>query len=1269
MFAFSQLLRLRVLLIAGLIAATSSSVSQLASAQASGTNEWAWMGGTKTPQSAVYGTLGTFAVENMPGNRESAVSWTDSNGKLWLFGGDGFDSVGKDGYLNDLWEFDPSTNEWTWMGGSSTLSGTLIATGITGTLGTPAAGNIPAGREDAVSWTDVEGNIWLFGGDNYGSCQAIFNDLWKFSPATSEWAWMSGTSQDSTKMISGYCAVAGVYGVQGTAAAGNVPGSRENSHSWTDSHGNLWLFGGTGLDSAGSFGSLNDIWEFSPSTNEWTWMGGGSTVRQSGVYGTKGTPATGNIPGSRGGAVSWTDGSDNFWLFGGDGYDSAGNGGLLNDLWEYDPSTGKWAWMGGSSTYPASCTTPLTEECGAAGVYGTLQTPAVGNFPGARSGAVSWTDAKGNLWLFGGQGIDSAGTWGYLNDLWEFNPSTNEWAWMDGSSTLICASVYCGQPGVYGTLQTPAFGNSPSGRANAVSWTDSNSKLWLFGGQGVNITGVWNYFEDLWEFQPNTGGLSVAATPTFSPNTGTYTTSQLVTISDTTPRATIYYFINGISPAAVYTAPIPVSSSEYIEAYAVAGGFTNSSLATATYTMNIPVAAAPTFSPASGTYATAQTITISDATPGTTIYYTTDGTMPSANSAVYGTPITVSSSMIIQAIAVANNYLNSAIASTVYTIGPTSTLGEWAWMGGSSTVLSDSVYGQLGVPSSENFPGALNGSTRWTDQSGNLWLFGGGGIDSTGNNGYLNTLWKFNSSSNEWTWMGGSKTAGTPGVYGALGISATGNIPGSRGGAVSWTDGGGNFWLFGGYGYDAGVQLGELNDLWKFNPATMQWAWMGGSSKEVLSFYGSYGRPGVYGTLGTPAAGNIPGSRSGSASWVDSGGNFWLFGGIGQDAAGDSVTLNDIWEFNPATNQWAWMGGSNVLNPDVGSEPGVYGTLGVPAAENIPGSRSGAATWTDSSGNFWMFGGSDPFGSGGNSSPNDLWMFNPSSNQWTWMSGSNVTPCVDYAAESGLFGGYFCGQLSVNGALGVPAAGNVPGGRSPQANWIDSRGNLWLFGGTGLDVSGEFLGPINDLWYYNPSTNLWAWMGGNTQTNGCIFDGLDGMVCGGQTGVYGTAGTPAVGNIPGTRSGAVSWTDNAGNFWLFSGHGQGASFFSDVETYDLNDLWEYRPSTTTMPPAITPVFSIQSGSYSVGVGGGSLTISNGMANSSIYYTTNGNTPTAASTLYSGPLTISSSEIINAITIAPGYGDSAVASATYIISPPRLCHPFPLRKEPTLRYRR
>jgi hypothetical protein len=82
----------------------------------------------------------------------------------------------------------------------------------------------------------------------------------------------------------------------------------------------------------------------------------------------------------------------------------------------------------------------------------------------------------------------------------------------------------------------------------------------------------------------------------------------------------------------------------------------------------LPPAATPTFSPTAGTYTTDQSVVITDATSGATIYYTTDGTTPTTSSTVYGGSIGVTSSETIEAIAVASAYSTSAVATATYTI-------------------------------------------------------------------------------------------------------------------------------------------------------------------------------------------------------------------------------------------------------------------------------------------------------------------------------------------------------------------------------------------------------------------------------------------------------------------------------------------------------------------------------------------------------------------------------------------------------------------------
>jgi N-acetylneuraminic acid mutarotase len=1145
-----------------------SFVCTAANAQA---NEWTWVEGSGAAGGAgVYGTLGTAAAGNIPGARSSAVTWTDSSGNLWLFGGAGVDANGTDGVLNDLWEFNPTANQWTWIGGSSTVPAANSGQpGVYGTLGTPGATNIPGARQGAVSWIDSKGNLWLFGGNGYDSGGTLgdLNDLWEFAPGTKKWTWIGGSSV--LENLESQFGEPGVYGTLGTPAAANIPGGRTGAVSWTDSQGNFWLFGGDGFASFGNSNLLNDLWEFNPTANQWTWVGGSDTFTDfgaagfHGVYGSKGVPAAANVPGGRANAVSWSDSKGNFWMFGGHGFDSVDGLGILNDLWEFNLSTGEWTWKGGGNSLGSYDGVNFQS-----GVYQTWMTPSNGNFPGGRQLATSWTDKSGNLWLFGGDGYDSAGTLGDLNDLWEFSPATNQWSWMGGSSTLGNSS---GLTGVYGTLQTPAFENTPGGRVSAISWTDGGGNFWLFGGNGYGSVNTAGFLNDLWKYQPYVGTMALAATPSFSQSAGTYTSIQTVTISDATPGSTIYYFIDGGSLPVQYTGPLTVSSPGTIEAIAVAAGFAESAVATAAYNVNPPIVATPMLSLPAGTYATAQTVSIADTTPGATIYYAINGT-PTTSSNVYSGAITISSSETIEAMAVLAGYVNSSVATADYVLWPASDLNQWAWMGGSNTGTENEVVGTLGIAVAGNIPSPRDQASSWTDKSGNLWLFGGWEaagsalFDLSGGN----DLWKLNPATNEWAWIGGNTTASCapndiglvsctlsqPGVYGTLGTAAAGNIPGGRLGASSWIDTSGNLWLFGGLGLDAKAADGTLNDLWEFNPTTNEWTWISGSSTIGDNcFTNASGQPdcsgpGVYGTLGTPAAGNTPAGRQNATTWTDSSGNFWLFGGSGFDIPSQSEYLfSDLWQFSPSTHQWAWMGGSNttagddcfsnvdteILTYSICGQAGVYGALGTASAGSIPGGRTGATGWVDSSGNFWLLGGWgwDAKGNlGYQGFPDDLWEFNPSTQKWIWMGGNNTTPlgCI--------YPGSSCSSPAVTGTVGTPAAGNFPGPIFEPASWTDKSGQFWLYGGGG-----------NQLWEFNPSANEWALMAGSTSTST-------------GTATYGTLGVPAAGNNPGGRTSPSAWTDSSGNFWLFGG---------ETSTFVLNnDLWEFKSSA----PAPVPGFAL-----------------------------------------------------------------------------------------------
>lgn len=410
--------------------------------------------------------------DETPGARESAFGWSDSEGALWLFGGDGYDAEGSRGELNDLWRFDTDNEQWTWVHGPDAEGDQ----GSYGTQGVPHPDNRPGARANGLSVPGTSSGLWLFGGWGLipsSSWDGDLNDLWRYDPATGEWTWESGTDERDE---------AGHYGTEGEPHPANMPGARSyRPAAWSTSSGEIWLFGGGGRDAQGDWGALNDLWKYDPGSNEWTWMTGASVNSQPGIYGVTGIPHEANTPGARFAPASWIDDAGEFWLFGGDGYDSVDDSGRLADLWRYDPEINQWTFVKGSS---------FRREPGS---YGTRGVPHPENIPGGRDDAVSWTGDAGNLWLFGGNGRDEDGSRGRLNDLWRYSPSSNEWTWMSGGTTR-------NESGIYGTQGEADPGNTPGARTGAVAWTDNDGGLWLFGGNGYAAGDERGRLNDLWRY-------------------------------------------------------------------------------------------------------------------------------------------------------------------------------------------------------------------------------------------------------------------------------------------------------------------------------------------------------------------------------------------------------------------------------------------------------------------------------------------------------------------------------------------------------------------------------------------------------------------------------------------------------------------------------------------------------------------------------------------------------------------------------------------------
>lgn len=415
------------------------------------------------------------------------------------------------------------------------------------------------------------------------------------------------------------------------------------------------------------------------------------------------------------------------------------------------------------------------------------------------------------------------------------------------------------------------------------------------------------------------------------------------------------------------------------------------------------------------------------------------------------------------------------VASELYSQG-----GIWTWMKGDSTVFNGvqlGNYGTLGVSSPTNEPPGRYHSNYWKDLQGNFWLSNG----QIYNVGSLNDLWKYDIATNEWTWMKGPQiVTNTGGVFGTQGVPNAANYPPSGGlSGYNWTDANNNLWQYHSYG-----------DVWKYSIATNEWTWVKGTGVPA--------QVAVYGTQGVPNIANTPGYHSeNKCSYIDANGNLWCYlkgnmwkyeiatnmwtwmkgpgsgavvanyGTLGVPSPSNQPALtqawtywqdinynfylgfsayntNAVWQFNPTTNMWTWIKGSQGLTGSANG--GVFIAPCVTSNERTPGKRIEARGGqfldpTSCSDVLWFCGGSNA------GMYNDLWYYNPTQNQWTWVSGDST---------SGALGNY--------GIQGVPASTNMLPCRQGHAMWVDNQQQVWVFGGI---VRGN-TSRANDLWRFTP---------------------------------------------------------------------------------------------------------------------------------------------------------------------------------------------------------
>lgn len=437
-----------------------------------------------------------------------------------------------------------------------------------------------------------------------------------------------------------------------------------------------------------------------------------------------------------------------------------------------------------------------------------------------------------------------------------------------------------------------------------------------------------------------------------------------------------------------------------------------------------------------------------------------------------------------------------------------------------------------------------------------------------------------------WTWMKGSQTPNSLGSYGVQGVAAASNNPPNRYQAAYWRDLQGNFWVFGGSSRQ-GLNIVIFNDLWKYSVSTNQWTWMSGP--QYLT-----DQNGQFGTQGIPSTSNYPSARgNGSICWVDNTGMFWLYAGEGIDANNATGIMSDLWRYDPNTNEWTWVKGSNLIN-----QSAVYGIQGIPSISNSPGPRCETQSgWVDNANDLWLSGGNNS--SSASNFLGDLWRYNIASNTWTWMKGPSAVN------QPGNFG-----------AMGIEDPANQPPPRWSYTKWKSNDGAFYTFAGLSQ------IGTTNDTWRFNPATNNWTWISGNAtanppgnynvtcspntnnfpparyenqtaQTVSCsdvfwTFGGrsfslnnyndlwifntknlewtwVSGNNVLNNLGSFGTQGVASPSNMISARFGVNMWTDSLNNVWIFGGQ-NGTNYF--------NDLWRFQPDTSCFSAPLVASFQL-----------------------------------------------------------------------------------------------
>jgi subtilase family serine protease len=793
-----------------------------------------------------------------------------------------------------------------------------------------------------------------------------------------------------------------------------------------------------------------------------------------------------------------------------------------------------------------------------------------------------------------------------------------------------------------GTLQFTATGHYADGSTlnltPTATWVSSNPAAATVSTSGV-ATGVAygnaNITASFDGITSNTAVLTLVtppAIPTFSPGSGTYNTPQTVTMSDATPGVTTYYTTNGSTPTTSspkYTGPITISTNTTLEAIAAintVSGYSTSSVAFGVYQIT---ALTPTFSPGSGTYNTPQAVTMSDATPGVTIYYTTNGSTPTTSSPVYTAPITISTNTTLEAIAAGNGYGASHEAFGVYQITaltPTFSPGSGTYNTPQTVTMSDTTPG-VTIYYTTDGSTPTTSSTKYTAPitiaaSTTLHAIAAG-------NGYGASYEAFGVYQIA---APAPSFSPKPGTYsGSQSVSISDSSPGLT---IYYTTNGST----------PTTSSPVYTGLITISTNTTLEAIAAGNGYVASSV-----SSGVYqfATAATPTFSPTPGSYSGpqSVSISDSSPGVTIYyttdGSTpttsspvyaGPITIATTITLHAIASGNGYPPSSVGGGVYTITTATPTFSPG-SGTYNTPQAVKISDATPGVTIYYTTNGSTPTT--SSPVYTGPITIPTNTTL-------------EAIAAGNGYGASHEAFGVY---QITALIPSFSPGSGTY---NTPQAVTLsDATPGVTIYyttdGSTPTTSSPVYTGPIT----ISTNTRLGAIAAGNGYGASSEAFGVYQITAlipsfSPGSGTYNTPqavtisdATPGVtiycttdGSTPTTSSpqytGPITVSTSSTLHAIAAGNGYGAS----SEAFGVYQI-----------TALVPSFSPGSGTYNTPQ---AVTMSDATPGVTIYYTTDGSTPTTSSPKYAGPITISTNTTLHAIAAGNGYGASSEAFGTYVI---------------------